>query len=354
MLLLPILLLGTMRLVVIERGESGFGVVCNDHNIITGLKGPAAEAGVLHVGDAVLEVDGEPLEDGERLIDRIRARTGRESFTLGVVPRPEARQSSPPSLNQIMKGMMASPQFKKMATKMVVSVVSQSAGSTHQNMLEGSERAAMLGAPNDGADRTPSLQARQSEQQLAMAQQQRQQLEEHVERQVSAILESDAFGGLVDKVTESPGIQKMMHEAEQGNLCAHAEGFHAVTACLLDGGLLRTVTDATCEAAGAGRAECEQVHQMTSSMLSRLGLRGDGWTGWVVRQLILRPRLAMALELCTLLLLVATFIMCLRRAVRLPPRRDKPKGQARQSAAAEGAAGDSACQAQLDSKFKQS
>ena len=300
------------RLVVIERGEHGFGVVCNSHNVITSLKGRAAADGILQVGDAVLEVDGEPLERGERLIDRIRSKAEAvSSFTLSLAPRPAPAQD-PPSLSQLMKGMMASPAFKKMATRMVVGVMTQTDPGL---MLGGVEQDARLPMPSGDALasqgqqqlqtlQTQTQQQTQQTQQLALAQQQRrQQLEEHLERQVGAILDSPAFGSMVDKVTESPRIQKLMDDAEQGKLCADAEGFHAVAACLLDGGLLRAVTDASCEAAGADRAECEQVHSMASTMLGRMGLRGDGWIGWFVRRLILRPRLASALELCALFLL---------------------------------------------------
>lgn len=65
----------------------------------------------------------------------------------------------------------------------------------------------------------------------------------------------------------------------------------------MDGGLLRTVSDATCEAMGVGRAECEQVHAQASRTLDRLGMRGDGWLGWLMRQLLLRPWLTTALDM---------------------------------------------------------
>ena len=51
--------------VVARRGASGFGVVARltssgfgEVNLITALRGPAAEDGLLRVGDLVLEVDG--------------------------------------------------------------------------------------------------------------------------------------------------------------------------------------------------------------------------------------------------------------------------------------------------------
>ena len=58
--------------VVARRGPSGFGVVLRltasslgEVNLVTGLRGPAAEDGLLRVGDLVLEVDGERIPPGE-------------------------------------------------------------------------------------------------------------------------------------------------------------------------------------------------------------------------------------------------------------------------------------------------
>ena len=57
--------------VVARRGPSGFGVVVRlsasswgEVNLVTGLRGPAAEDGLLRVGDLVLEVDGERIPPG--------------------------------------------------------------------------------------------------------------------------------------------------------------------------------------------------------------------------------------------------------------------------------------------------
>ena len=43
----------------------------------------------------------------------------------------------------------------------------------------------------------------------------------------------------------------------------------ALVKCMLEGDLVRSVTDATCEAMGVGRAECEQAHAQTNAMLRR-------------------------------------------------------------------------------------
>ena len=58
--------------VVTRRGPSGFGVVVRlaasglgEVNLVTALRGPAAEDGLLRVGDLVLEVDGERIPPGE-------------------------------------------------------------------------------------------------------------------------------------------------------------------------------------------------------------------------------------------------------------------------------------------------
>ena len=57
--------------VVARRGPGGFGVVVKlaaspwgEVNLVTGLRGPAAEDGLLRVGDLVLEVDGERIPPG--------------------------------------------------------------------------------------------------------------------------------------------------------------------------------------------------------------------------------------------------------------------------------------------------
>ena len=61
--------------VVARRGPSGFGVVVRlsasswgEVNLVTGLRGPAAEDGLLRVGDLVLEVDGERIPPGLRSV----------------------------------------------------------------------------------------------------------------------------------------------------------------------------------------------------------------------------------------------------------------------------------------------
>ena len=154
-------------------------------------------------------------------------------------------------------------------------------------MLEG-------GAPKQQLLQPDAVSAAQGR---ALAEQQQQEKERIIEAQVSAMLDSPQFSSVVSKVVESPAIKSMMDSAEQGTLCPEADGLHAMSACLLDGGLLRNVADATCAAAGVDAAECERVHASAEAMLGRLGLRGDGWVGWLVRQLILRPWAASALDL---------------------------------------------------------
>ena len=290
-----------IRFSVIQRGADGFGVTCSKDNVLTGLAGRAAADGLLNIGDIVVSVDGEVLGDGERLIDRIRATPRKDSYTLGTITI--APPPPPISLGDMMKTMMASPGFRKMATKMVVGMAN-SDGSN--NLLAGGEQRQQLSGPEASADA----------QQVMLAAQMRAQQELEVEKQIGAILDSDAFTTMVDKVVESPAIQKIVDRAQQGTLCSEAEGFHAVTACLLDGGLLRSVTDATCSAAGVDAEECERVHASAEATLGRLGLRGDGWSGWIVRQLILQPWAVSALGLLAAIACGALLRFCARRLWR--------------------------------------
>ena len=303
-----------VRHVVVSKGEDGgFGVACNSRNIVTRLMGRAASDGALKVGEEVVSVDGDAL-NGDKLIDRIRSKPDATSFTLGLLMVEEEQPL--PSLNQMMKSMMASPAFKKMATKMVVGMAT---GTGAGKMLASGEQQARL-----SGSMPPSLsQQQQSQQQLATAQhqleqqqQQQQQLNEHLERQVGALLDSDAFSSMIDKVVDSPAIQKVVRSAEDGTLCPDAESAEAVTACLLDGTLLRDVADATCKAAGVDASECDRVHAMTKAMLSRLGLRGDGWMGWFARRVMLRPWLMNVLEGGAACLMAAATAVLLRRWLR--------------------------------------
>ena len=268
------------RLVVIERGEGGFGVV-TVNNVIAALKGRAASDSVLRVGEVVVSVDGEELRSDERLPDRIRAFPDKASFTLGVVglttPPPP-----PPTLPEMMRAMLGNPAVKKMVTKMAVGMAT-GGGISGGNLLEGAQQQALLGGA--GGDAATMAQG-----QLALAREQQQQaVEVMMERQVGAMLDSPAFGSMMERVVESPAIQSVVRKAESGDLCADVDGFQATVACLLDGGLLRTVADATCDAMGVSASECEQVHAQVEAMLHRMGLRGDSWLGWLVRWLMLRP-----------------------------------------------------------------
>ena len=296
-----------ISLVVMQRGPDGFGVACNRDNVITVLKGRAASDGILRLGDTVVSVDGEELAEGERLIDRIRASPSKASFTVGTVSN--APPPPIPSLNEMMTSMMANPQFKKMASKMVAGMVSRAEASSGASMLEG-------GAPKQQLLRASDAVSAAQGAQVALAEQQQQEKERIIEAQVSAMLDSPEFNSVMSKVVESPAIQKVMDSAEKGTLCPEADGFHAISACLLDGGLLRDVADATCAAAGVDAAECERVHASAEAMLGRLGLRGDGWLGWLVRQLILRPWAASALDLLGALVVGAVVLSLARRQLR--------------------------------------
>ena len=92
--------------VVARRGPSGFGVVVRltasslgEVNLVTGLRGPAAEDGLLRVGDLVLEVDGERIPPGESLasvVRRLSAATPGDSLTLGVLRPLSAEEQAEP------------------------------------------------------------------------------------------------------------------------------------------------------------------------------------------------------------------------------------------------------------------
>ena len=118
--------------------------------------------------------------EGERLIDRIRASPSKASFTVGTVSN--APPPPMPSLNEMMTSMMANPQFKKMASKMVAGMVSRAEASSGASMLEG-------GAPQQqllrASDAVSAAQA-----QVALAEQQQQEKERIIEAQVSAMLDS--------------------------------------------------------------------------------------------------------------------------------------------------------------------
>jgi len=202
----------TERLVVIERGPGGFGVLCNAANVLVALKGRAASDAVLRVGEQVLSVDGQELGEGERLIDRIHATPEQYSFTLGVVsltpPPPQ------PSLNDIMRNMIKSPAIRKMATKMATKIAMSELGSDTK-LLSG---AAQQKLPDVRSLHELPLQ----QQQLALAQQQQQQqerIEELMEQQLGAMLDSPQFGDMMGQVLESPGIQHVIRHAEAGTLC---------------------------------------------------------------------------------------------------------------------------------------
>ena len=299
-----------LRYIVIERGDAGFGVVCTSANVITALKGRAASDSLLRIGDLVVSVDGEELRGGERLSDRIRASPERTSFTLGAIditPPPP-----PPSLPQMMRSMLANPGIRKAVTKMAVGMVTGGmGGDAVGQLLEGAPRQDLLGG---GAESTvPDDKALA----LSAVQQQQQQLEAAMEQQLSAVLDSPAFGDMMERVIESPAVQRVVHQAEAGTLCPDADTPRALTACLLDIGLMSSMTDASCEAMGASKAECEQVHLQMSAMLDGLGLKGDSWMGihihswmgWLVQRLLLRSWLASAMASALELLLALAVLL---------------------------------------------
>ena len=114
--------------VVVRRGPFGFGVVATPDNLITRLRGPAAEDGLLRVGDRVVEVDGERIPKGESLVSVVK-RQQRDAYTLGM-RRPPANaaavaeaEAAPPSLAELVTSMLSNPQIRGAVSTMAARVV---------------------------------------------------------------------------------------------------------------------------------------------------------------------------------------------------------------------------------------
>jgi hypothetical protein len=139
------------------------------------------------------------------------------------------------------------------------------------------------------------------------------------------MLDSPAFGDMVERVVDSPGIQRVMKQAEAGTLCPNAESPQELTACLLDdGSLLRSITDETCEVMGADKADCELARQRAQALLGRLGLSGNGWVSWVMRWLLAAGWLNGALGLLAVIGLLICSVKLVRSTARWCRRRDIP------------------------------
>ena len=145
--------------IVARRGPSGFGVVATPDNLITALirRSPAAEDGLLRVGDFVLEIDGERIPPGESLVSVVK-RQQRDAYTLGVLrPSAEAQaqaQAKPVSLAEIVKSMLGNEQIRGAVSKMAVSMVKgtpMGGDGTSASLLAGGPHRPLLADPRGSA-----------------------------------------------------------------------------------------------------------------------------------------------------------------------------------------------------------
>ena len=268
------------RFAVVHRGETGFGIGMSSENYITKLSGLNSE--VLEVGEQVVSVDGEELAEGQLVGDFIRAHP-RAQYTLGLRVAPV--QVPTPSLGELMKTMLSSPEMRGAITKMTTQVIKGSAaGGGAQALLGAAPQRAMLGG-GGGGDGTVGEASGTQLQTTAEADA---ALDAAIESTIGALLESDGFGRLAESVVESEGVQRLVHNVESGDLCGDATTPSEMTACLLEGGtLLRSVSDATCAALKVSAAECEEVHRQAEALLGRFGLGGGGRFGALVMRALL-------------------------------------------------------------------
>ncbi len=269
------------RFAVVHRGETGFGIGMSSENYITKLSGLNSE--VLEVGEQVVSVDGEELAEGQLVGDFIRAHP-RAQYTLGLRVAPV--QVPTPSLCELMKTMLSSPEMRGAITKMTTQVIKGSAaGGGAQALLCAAPQRAMLGGGGGGDDGTGGEASGTQLQTTAEADA---ALDAAIESTIGALLESDGFGRLAESVVESEGVQRLVHNVESGDLCGDATTPSEMTACLLEGGtLLRSVSDATCAALKVSAAECEEVHRQAEALLGRFGLGGGGRFGALVMRALL-------------------------------------------------------------------
>ena len=258
--------------IVVTRGATGgFGVVVTSDNIVTELRGRARDDALLHLGDVVLEVDGEPLE--EPLAAFVKASGARDALTLGVrrfVPEDDGGGGPVPSLGEMMKSMLANEQFRGAVSKMAVGVMKGGAsgdgsvanllGAAPQRPLLDGGSAAEAAQPGGGGElAAPGVSFDEAK----------------LEASMNAMMASKGFETLLDRVVESEGVQRLVEGLETGEVCGDALEPHELQACLLsEGMLLRTVTDSACGAMGLSKRDCEQTHAQAEALLGRFGLGG--------------------------------------------------------------------------------
>ena len=259
------------RLVQIRRGDSStFGIAVSNDNVIGSLRGIAADDGLLRTGERVLEVDGEILGD-TRLTEWIRSHPS-DTYTLRIAPAPppSLTPEPPPSLGQMVGELLRNPQMRGMVSKMAATVVTGGdggAGGLGQAMLGAAPEKLMLGgggaADGDAAAAAAVAARRQQQQEL--------------ETVFDSMLQSEAFGGMIEKVANSDGLQNLVNDISDGEICADVPP-HALASCLLsEGGLLRHASAAACEALGADASECAAAEAEAAAMLHRMaGAPGGG------------------------------------------------------------------------------
>ena len=151
----------------------------------------------------------------------------------------------PPSLGKIMKSMLKSESMRKMVTKMAVGVAE-----TGGLLGPGEERLRIDGG---GAGAGTSLAAAEVAE---------------IEREMDDLLQSEAFGYLMDRVVESPGIKDVF------------EGIQSGGAMPSFGDLAETVTSSLCDEFGLGGDECAEMRRETSARMAQMGwLFDDGPRG---------------------------------------------------------------------------
>jgi len=290
--------------VVVRRGATGgFGVVVTSDNIVTDLRGRARDDSLLHLGDVVLEVDGEPLEEPLAALVK-RSPSSREALTLGVKRFvPEDDDGGPvPSLGEMMKSMLSNEQFRGAVSKMAVGMIKGgvSGDGSATNLLAAAPQRPLL----DGGSAAEAAPTGGSGGELAapgMAFD-----EARLEASMNAMMASKGFETLLDRVVESEGVQRMVEGLEKGEVCGDALEPHELQACLLgEGKLLRVVTDSACGAMGLSKHDCEQTHAQAEALLGRLGLGGGDTMAARLAMLLLRMGSRAAAALLLVLLGVA-------------------------------------------------
>ena len=260
--------------IVVRRGATGgFGVVVTSDNIVTDLRGRAREDALLHLGDVVLEVDGEPLEEPLAALVK-RSPPSLDALTLGVRRFvPEDDDDAPvPSLGEMMKSMLANEQFRGAVSKMAVGMIKGgvSGDGSAANLLAAAPQRPMLsgGSVGEAAAADGGGGGELAAPGVAFD-------EAKLEASMNAMMASKGFETLLDRVVESEGVQRMVEGLEKGEVCGDALEPHELQACLLsEGKLLRAVTDSACGAMGLSKLDCEQTHAQAEALLGRLGLGG--------------------------------------------------------------------------------